>query len=304
MGLVGELDDATLRAAIAATPDGVLVIDRRGRVVFANPVASTLFGYDADALVGRPVDDLVPERARGPHADHRKAYSAAPRARPMGSGLDLAARRQDGREFPVEIALCPLDGGGVVAIVRDVSDRRRDAATLAQVNEQLAQVDDRERIARDLHDTAIQRLFATGLLLQRAATHAGPGDAAERIDAALEEIDATIRDIRSAIFALQAPVGLTGARDAVLQVTRQAAGTLGFAPRVEFDGLIDTAIADHDAAALVRTLRDALAELAQRGASTRVEVRVRVRDDVCLRVTDDAGAVLEWHAPTAAASRD
>jgi PAS domain S-box-containing protein len=259
-----------------------------------------LFGYEANAVIGLAVEDLVPVSARARHAEHRARYASAPRVRPLNSGLDLYARHQDGHEFPVEIGLSPVPGGAVIAIVRDVTDRRRAAETLTYAHEQLALVDDRERIARDLHDTAIQRLFAVGLLLQGAATRAPAGEVAERIDAAVEEIDGTIRDIRNAIFALQSPAARApGVRDAVLQVTREAARTLGFAPHVEFEGLVDTAIGDDVAATLVTTLRDALSRLARPETSTGVDVRVQVDDDVCLVVADDRGVVLEWHAPIA-----
>jgi PAS domain S-box-containing protein len=159
------------RQAFDAAPDGILVIDSSGTVVIANPKALEMFGYTRSELVGVSVERLLPPSRRTGHVKYRAAYTRDPRSRAMGSGLDLHGWTKSGEEFPVEISLSPMSGTGhadVVAVIRDVTDRRRDAEELARAHEQLAVVDDRERIARDLHDTVIQRLFAIGLSLQAA----------------------------------------------------------------------------------------------------------------------------------------
>jgi PAS domain S-box-containing protein len=287
----GDLSDAALRTAIDAASDGVLVVDEQGAVVFANPMLLDLFGYEPQELLGCPVEVLLPETQRDGHVGHRRQYIAHPRTRPMGSGLDLHGRHEDGHEFPVEIGLSPVadgSGGGVIAIVRDVSERRRAAEELMRAHEQLALVDDRERIARDLHDTVIQRLFAVGLSLQSALARAGGTELADRIEVAVDEIDATIRDIRTAIFALQSRRGVAaGAREAVLQVTREAARALGFDPHVSFEGLVDTAMRDDVREQLVPTLREALSNVAKHAGASRVDVLLTVDAEVILRVVDN-----------------
>lgn len=126
-----QKDEDRIRAFLDAAPDATLVVDRDGRVVSANAQAEVLFGYTRDELLRLGVDALVPDAARPHHASHRDRYAAERRSRPMGEGLELAARRKDGSEVAVDIMLRPLDteeGPLVVAAVRDITERRRNEA--------------------------------------------------------------------------------------------------------------------------------------------------------------------------------
>jgi PAS domain S-box-containing protein len=108
-----------------ALPDAVVVTDFTGNIQFANSRAEKMFGYDLEELLGKPVELLIPARFRQ-HSKHREAYYADPRMRPMESDLELFALRKEGVEFPVEIALGPLEtaqGDLIVAIIRDISSR-------------------------------------------------------------------------------------------------------------------------------------------------------------------------------------
>jgi PAS domain S-box-containing protein len=122
-----------LEAFLGLVPDAAVVVDEQGSIVGANEMAETLFGYTVSELKGGPVELLIPERFRHQHRSHRGGYMRAPRARPMGVGLELTGRRQDGSEFPVDISLAPVTGGDrplVIAAIRDATERR--AATAAQ----------------------------------------------------------------------------------------------------------------------------------------------------------------------------
>ena len=120
-------DDALARIAFDLSPSGMLAVDAEGLIVAANGEAERLFGWTREELVGRPIDVLVPERLRGAHPGHRAAFMAAPAARAMGAGRELAAVRKDGVEFPVEIGLNPVRHGDqtvVLASVVDITARR------------------------------------------------------------------------------------------------------------------------------------------------------------------------------------
>jgi PAS domain S-box-containing protein len=119
--------EALYRNLLESAPDAIVTVDYQGRIVLVNTQAETLFGYPRRALLGQPIELLLPETLRATHIQQRIAYQAAPRTRPMGGGLALYARRHDGSTFPVEISLSPVptgDEGLVTAVVRDISARR------------------------------------------------------------------------------------------------------------------------------------------------------------------------------------
>jgi two-component system, sensor histidine kinase len=136
------------RSALDAAPDAMVIIDFDGIIRFANRQLSVLFGYDHDEMIGRPIEELMPERFRSRHLGHRQDYVENLRVRPMGAGLDLFARRRDGTEFPVEVSLSPISDEGrtlVAAAIRDVTDRNRAKAELIAARE----ASERARLAAD-----------------------------------------------------------------------------------------------------------------------------------------------------------
>ena len=170
------------------------------------------------------------------------------------------------------------------------------AVTLALAEAQrgqqrLAVYQDRDRIARDLHDLVIQRLFATGMSLQGATRLPGvPEDATTRIGRAVDELDETIKEIRHTIFALHEPVEGPNStlRGRVMRETAQAAASLGFEPAVRFVGAVDSAVSDQSTDHLIAALREILTTAAKHAQASRVDVVVAFEDPyVILTVTDD-----------------
>jgi len=141
----GPSVDAVYRTLFLAYPDALVVADGAGRIVLANPSAAALLGYDVDELVGLDIEALVPDAVRARHVAYRASFNEAPRARPMGKQTELVARRKDGSEVVVEIALSPLQDHGhplVVAAIRDIGayPRMKQALQRARYSEQLARV--------------------------------------------------------------------------------------------------------------------------------------------------------------------
>jgi len=145
----------SFRKLFETAPDGMMVIDASGRIVLTNPQVERLFGYAPDELAGQPIEMLLPARAREVHATHRGEFLAAPRTRLMGSGLALTALRRNGSEFPVEVALSPMEmeaGMFVVASIRDITETRRaqQAIKRASYSAQLARLGEMALESRDL----------------------------------------------------------------------------------------------------------------------------------------------------------
>ena len=164
----------------------------------------------------------------------------------------------------------------------EVAERRRDA-------ERLVVYEDRDRIARDLHDLVIQRLFATGMQLESAARLVERPEAATRVRRAVDDLDTTIREIRSTIYALTTEPASepTSLRSRFFEVVDAGAEQLGHTPAVRLAGLVDTSVPPSVAEHLLAVLREALSNAARHAGSSRVEVVLEVGDEVRLTVRDD-----------------
>jgi signal transduction histidine kinase len=164
-------------------------------------------------------------------------------------------------------------------VALQVAERRRDA-------ERLTVLEDRDRIARDLHDLVIQQLFATGMQLESAARLVERPEAAERVRRAVDDLDTTIREIRSTIYGLQStfveqPVSL---RARLLDVIDAGAEQLTFVPSMRLSGLVDTAVPPTVAEHLLAVVRESLSNVARHAQATQVDVTLAVESG-----TDGAG---------------
>jgi signal transduction histidine kinase len=161
-------------------------------------------------------------------------------------------------------------------------------------HDRLALLEERDRIGRDLHDLVIQRLFATGMVLQGAQRLTGDPELTDRIARAVDELDQTIREVRSTIFALHnvSDGSSSGLRSQVLQEIAAATNALGFEPTVRFDGPIDSSVSELVREHVVAALREALSNAARHANATRVRVSLSVEsDEVVLIVTDNGQGI-------------
>jgi PAS domain S-box-containing protein len=431
---------------LALMPDAAVVVDRSGTITHGNESLSTLFGYEPAALIGQPIEALVPQHLRGTHRDHRSRFAENPHPRAMGAGLQLSGLRRDGSEFPLDISLAPLrvdDDVATVASIRDVSDRvaievelRRllaegarharwqeitaelrlrilDGASIDEVlqlsverldelagatgvvafvgdppqvaassslepgrfeaidladlpvaagdapelrrrqalaptiadavgahdililpigagedragsliclvddepdapaidlalsfaeqvalaiqldrarreRDELLIGDERGRIARDLHDVVIQRLFASGLSVQSVLPAVRDERVADRLVEVVDELDATIREIRTTIFTLAPPArSSSGLRAQVLELIDESSRSLGFEATARFRGPIDTATPPTEATAVLAVVREALANVARHARASTARIEISASDGIEVVVVDD-----------------
>ncbi len=120
--------EGTFEGLLESAPDAMVIIERSGSIVLVNSRTEELFGYTRSELIGQKIEILLPERFRGPHVRQRDGYFSRPTVRPMGARIDLFGRHKQGKEFPVEISLSPLQtqsGLLVTGAIRDISERKQ-----------------------------------------------------------------------------------------------------------------------------------------------------------------------------------
>ncbi|MEU9477540.1 GAF domain-containing protein [Streptomyces sp. NPDC048191] len=263
---------------------GVDAEAHRGLVL---PMRASLMGLAYTATAPVTSDDVVHDARINPEPPRFEGLGPAV-AVPIGTGAGgvrgvVLVAREIGRPVFLERETEMLLGfAAQAAIAMELADRRQDA-------QQIALLEDRDRIARDLHDLAIQRLFATGMTLQSAGRFIEHPEAAERVLRAVDDLDETIKIIRSTIFGLRARVGTAGSglRARVVRAVGDATPVLGFAPSVRMEGLVDTDVPPETAEHIVAVLSEALTNIARHAHAARAQVALTTDGrEVCLQVKD------------------
>ncbi len=262
--------------------------DIRGEIISAEgSFAEEVYDSGLPVVTIDAVADPRSAPALGGLADQIGPFAALPLGEPGHTRGVLSVGRVRGRLAFTDVVVEALQGfASQAAVALELAERRRDA-------ERLAVVRDRHRIARDLHDLAIQRLFATGLGLQgvaRRLERADDHDDAARVWAAVDEVDETISLIRTTIRGLQ-PSGddgrRVGVRSRVIAEVEAAARALGFPPALRFEGPVDTLVPPATADHLVAVVRESLSNVARHAKATSTEVLLSADQELTLTVADD-----------------
>ncbi|MFD5311373.1 sensor histidine kinase [Streptomyces ardesiacus] len=255
-------------------------------------------GIVAELLAGRPV--FVDDAATDPRLEDGPARSYGP--------VMLLPLCRDGNVLGSLVMPRARGERPFTRTERALGDRFASQAALALTmaeaqrdRERLAVYEDRDRIARDLHDLVIQRLFATGMMLESAQRRSAAPEVRDGVGGAVDELDVTIQEIRSAIFALQQPAEApSGLRTRVLREISMAAVPLGFTPAHSFVGPVDTAVGDLTGKNLIAALRETLSNAFRHAHAGRIEVVVDAtatlrdgRPGVRLTVADDGVGIPE-----------
>jgi len=296
-----DLSRADVACVVLLRPQGRLQISAVSGADAAS--ASTMLLSVEESLAGSVIaagDPLVvPDVA----ADHR----TAPQVKelqgwpPLGAAILLPLRTTEGVEGVLFLTWSPDHAhlfrqvdvqlparfaeqvGFALQVARGRADQQR-----------LVVFEDRDRIGRDLHDLVIQRLFAIGLGLENTARMMSDRpDLSERVAAAVDDLDATIKDIRRSIFALSVAEESTDVRKAVLELADRAARTLKFRPTVEFEGPVGSTISPDVAGHVTAVLAEALSNVAKHARASRVQVRLVAADGISLTVEDDGQGIPE-----------
>ena len=210
---------------------------------------------------------------------------------PLGPGGDVrgvltAGRHQGALPLPPAAVEMLITFAAQAGIGLELAEHRREA-------QRLALAEDRDRIARDLHDLVIQRLFATGMSLQGATALLRDPEAASRVERAVDALDETIKDIRSAIFELQShgQADLLPVRARILGIVEEMTDSLGYSPGLRMAGQLDTRVPGPAAEQLLAALREALANVAKHARASRVDVAVEAGHDLLLTVRDNGAGL-------------
>ncbi|MET8947160.1 GAF domain-containing sensor histidine kinase [Streptomyces sp. NPDC004542] len=307
------MSGAGQQEALALIAERAREITRAALAAVAIPVKDTdtltvelAIGREAEAHQGLvlPLEGSLTGRAfalgtpvRSPHVARDERISAGPPrfdglgpavAVPIGlseraRGVVLLAREEGAADFSENETDLLKGFAAQAAVAMELAERRRDA-------EQIALLEDRDRIARDLHDLAIQRLFATGMTLQSAGRFIQHAEASERVLRAVDDLDETIKIIRSTIFGLRTrdDTESPGLRARAVRLAGEAAPVLGYAPSMRMEGLLDTHVPQETADHVVAVLSESLTNIARHARADRAEVVLETDgSEVRLTVTDN-----------------
>ncbi len=284
------------------------MLDPALRIVAVSDAYLQVTMTEREAIMGRALFQVFPDNPDDPSADgvtnltaslDRVARNHVPDSmdiqqydirRPLDQGGDFEVRYWS----PVNSPVLGADGELLYIIhkVEDVTEQVRSAKELEAARISHEVLEERDRIARDLHDFVIQRLFASGMTLASVVNRMSTSESSEGIGRVINDLDDTISEIRSTIFALgHGSQSAGGFRHQLVEVVARAGEPLGFQPRVHFVGVVDSIVTSEIAEHMLAVAQEALSNVARHARASKAEVVVRVGEDIVLEVTDDGSGI-------------
>lgn len=278
-----DIRSLTTHPLWSTAADGLVIVNDNGEIQAANDALSELFGFCEEELVGQKIEILVPYADREAHVHQRRSYARSPVTRSMGASILLEAQRRDGTTFPTMISLSRIetaDGVCSIAAVRDLTGRAAAEEGAAVLHRQRLMAEDHDRIARELHDNVIQRLFALGLNMQVILEHPFGVDVDSRMRQAIRSVDALIDDMRRTVHDLKGPAPSgSRPRHQILDVVGEMESTLGFSATVGFSGRVESTLETVHLAELLPVLHESLLSVARNDGATEAAVHTSVDED-------------------------
>jgi PAS domain S-box-containing protein len=327
MGVMADVTDRKAAEAMAgsvvrASLDPIVVMDDEGNIVDFNPAAEATFGHTREAIMGRPVAELMPPKFRGAHRAGLARYQETGEQRVMGRRIEVTGLRADGTEFPAELSISRVEGKGpplFTASLRDITERvraeeeiRENLARLRATDEQrrrllervvAAQEEERRRIAADIHDDSVQVMSAVGIRLE-GLHRLVEGDQVRRAVQQLQEtVTAAVDRLRQLMFELR-PAALD--REGLVPAIRTYLVRTGDESELvcTLQNHLITEPPEATRLALYRIVQEAVTNVRKHAKATAVTVSLDQRDDGTLvRVVDDGRGFAGENGEDGAASR-
>ncbi len=284
------LSESEYRAVFEASPDGILIVDAKGVIRDLNPQVEAVFGYARDELVGEPVEILMSDALRAVHEHHRERYAENPHRRPMGTDLVLRAQRRDRSIFPVEISLSPWNSGDglrVICSIRDITDRERrrgfSEGALRSVEEE------RQRIARELHDDTAQRLATLMLRVRLLGLEVDPERRQSAIEDLREQILQAVEGVKRIARGLRPPeLEEVGLEMALLAHLRNLREQTGFEVEMKLDS-VDHLLTEESKLAMYRIVQESLSNAVRHSGAVRARLTLGADDGIVFAEVQDDG---------------
>lgn len=291
--------EARLAAIVRFSDDAIISMTPECVIQTWNPGAHRLLSYSEEDIVGAPVQTLLPPQSRDAFAESLHHVRSDGHAQPY----DTRWQRADGTLIDVAVTVSALRGAsgdltGFTAMAQDITQRVAIQAELAVARAESEVLAERDRIARDLHDTVIQRVFGAGLALQSAVSQVIRPAVADRINSVIGDLDATIKELRGAIFDLHhSPQRAARLGVRLVDLATSAQRGLGFEPVITLTGPVDT-VPDVIGTHVLAVAQEALSNIIRHAYASAAEIALDVGTELVLQVTDNGRGL----GPTARAS--